>query len=79
MAAGSSHAMTPFGAVDIAGNVREWCFNSAPAGRCLRGGATNFQINIVKDVMRSVDYLQSRPDIQADKIAYFGFTAPEWS
>jgi dienelactone hydrolase len=41
MAAGSSHAMTPLGAVDMAGNVREWCFNSAPAGRCIRGGAWN--------------------------------------
>jgi dienelactone hydrolase len=25
----------------MAGNVREWCFNGAPAGRCLRGGAWN--------------------------------------
>jgi dienelactone hydrolase len=41
MAAGSSHAMTPLGAEDMAGNVREWCFNSSPAGRCLRGGAWN--------------------------------------
>jgi len=41
MAAGSSQAMTPLGAVDMAGNVREWCFNGAPAGRCIRGGAWN--------------------------------------
>jgi len=41
MAVGASQAMTPLGAVDMAGNVREWCFNQAPAGRCLRGGAWN--------------------------------------
>lgn len=41
VAAGSSQAMTPLGAVDMAGNVREWCFNKAPSGRCLRGGAWN--------------------------------------
>jgi dienelactone hydrolase len=41
VAAGSSRAMTPLGAVDMAGNVREWCFNVAPSGRCLRGGAWN--------------------------------------
>jgi dienelactone hydrolase len=39
MSVGSSHAMSPLGAVDMAGNVREWCFNGAPAGRCIRGGA----------------------------------------
>ena len=41
MAVGASGAMTPLGAMDMAGNVREWCFNTAPDGRCLRGGAWN--------------------------------------
>jgi dienelactone hydrolase len=41
VAVGASHAMTPLGALDMAGNVREWCFNPAPNGRCLRGGAWN--------------------------------------
>jgi dienelactone hydrolase len=40
-AVGSGGAMTPLGAFDMAGNVREWCSNRAPAGRCLRGGAWN--------------------------------------
>ncbi len=39
MPVGSSRAMSPLGAVDMAGNIREWCFNSAPSGRCIRGGA----------------------------------------
>jgi len=43
MAVGASQSMTPLGAVDMAGNVREWCFNQAPTGRCLRGGAWNDQ------------------------------------
>jgi len=36
---GSSGAINPFGIYDMAGNAREWCWNEAPKGRCLRGGA----------------------------------------
>jgi dienelactone hydrolase len=35
---------------------------------------TAFQVNIVKDVQRSVDFLRSRPDIDPNKIAYSGFS-----
>ncbi|NHZ73150.1 MAG: prolyl oligopeptidase family serine peptidase, partial [Nitrospirae bacterium] len=35
---------------------------------------TTFQANIVKDVQRSVDFLHSRPDIDAERIAYSGFS-----
>jgi hypothetical protein len=31
--------MTAFGALDIAGNVREWCWNETPMGCLIRGGA----------------------------------------
>jgi len=36
---GSLPGMTAYGAVDMAGNVREWCWNEAPKGRINRGGA----------------------------------------
>ncbi len=42
-AVGSSNAISPLGAYDMAGNVREWCWNASEAGRTLRGGAWNDQ------------------------------------
>lgn len=38
---GKLDGLTAYGAVDMAGNVREWCWNESPAGRSIRGGAWN--------------------------------------
>jgi dienelactone hydrolase len=37
--AGSLPGLTAYGALDMAGNVREWCWNETPNGRLIRGGA----------------------------------------
>jgi len=39
--AGSLPSITPYGAYDMAGNVREWCWNQTQQGRLIRGGAWN--------------------------------------
>jgi serine/threonine protein kinase/formylglycine-generating enzyme required for sulfatase activity len=38
---GSLPGITSYGAYDMAGNVREWCFNATQDGRLTRGGAWN--------------------------------------
>ena len=41
--AGTTAAISPDGVANLAGNVREWCWNPSAWGRCLRGGAWNDQ------------------------------------
>jgi serine/threonine protein kinase/cephalosporin-C deacetylase-like acetyl esterase len=41
VAVGSLPGVTAYGAYDMAGNLREWCWNETPMGRLIRGGAWN--------------------------------------
>ena len=38
----------------------------------------DYQIQLVKDFRRSVDYLESRPDIASKKLAYYGMSWGGW-
>ncbi len=38
---GSLPGMTSYGALDMPGNAREWCYNDTPRGKLIRGGAWN--------------------------------------
>ncbi len=38
----------------------------------------DYQIQVVKDFRRSVDYLESRPDIASKKLAYYGMSWGGW-
>jgi hypothetical protein len=40
--------------------------------------ATEYMIQLIKDVKRSIDYLESREDIDSDKLAFYGLSWGGW-
>ena len=50
---GSYPALMPFGTYDMAGNVREWCWNQTANGRVIRGGAWNDAVYMFGDISQS--------------------------
>jgi formylglycine-generating enzyme required for sulfatase activity/predicted esterase/predicted Ser/Thr protein kinase len=59
VAAGSTDAITVLGAVDMAGNMREWCWNASAQGRTLRGGAWNDQTYMFGNVTQALAFDRS--------------------
>ena len=50
---GSLPGITSYGAFDMAGNVREWCWNETPKGRLIRGGAWDDNTYMFSDLSQA--------------------------
>jgi dienelactone hydrolase len=58
-AVGTGEFFGPNGIRDLAGNVREWCWNETVKGRCLRGGAWNDATYMYESVTQSPPFDRS--------------------
>jgi eukaryotic-like serine/threonine-protein kinase len=56
---GSYPGMTPYGAYDMAGNVREWCWNESPNGRVIRGGTWDDPTYMFQELSQAVPFDRS--------------------
>ena len=56
---GSNAGITSYGAYDMAGNVREWCWNESPTGRIIRGGAWNNATYLFGDLSQASPFDRS--------------------
>ncbi len=58
-AVGSHPGMVLSGAYDMAGNVREWCWNETPQGRAIRGGAWNDATYMFTEITQALPFDRS--------------------
>jgi serine/threonine protein kinase/dienelactone hydrolase len=56
---GSNPGMTSYGAYDMAGNVREWCWNESPKGKIVRGGAWHDALYFFRDLSQASPFDRS--------------------
>jgi len=56
---GSLPGITPYGANDMAGNVREWCWNEIGQGRLVRGGAWNDNAYMFREMSQASPFDRS--------------------
>jgi serine/threonine protein kinase/dienelactone hydrolase len=56
---GSLPGVTSYGAYDMAGNVREWCWNETSKGRLLRGGAWDDNTYMFRQVSQAPPFDRS--------------------
>jgi dienelactone hydrolase len=86
--AGSLPGITAFGAYDMAGNVREWCWNETSEGRVVRGGSwedNTYEFGYERQAppwdrsARNGFRLALYPDREAVPAAAFGFRSPQFT
>ena len=58
-AVGSHLSMTAYGAYDMPGNVREWCWNETQSGRVIRGGAWNDATYMLRELSQAPAFERS--------------------
>ncbi|MGB6866805.1 MAG: SUMF1/EgtB/PvdO family nonheme iron enzyme, partial [Candidatus Aminicenantaceae bacterium] len=56
---GSFKAVKIYEVYDMAGNVREWCWNESPKGHCLRGGAWSDFVYMYDNVTQATAFNRS--------------------
>jgi len=56
---GQYQGISRSGAYDLAGNVREWCWNETEGGRCIRGGAWDDEFYMFRNISQAQPFDRS--------------------